>query len=179
MTVVRWIIGLIDTLFINFILGLAVSILAIRWHWLDMRIDSGAFILVLLAFVTVVYILNSKYKIHQYFYWQGCARGFGILSFSALIIAAANGFSIGRLAIVPAYTIREGLLLGRVSLSLINNGFIVWLLLGIVTHLYYYKSGLVLLHSKQSVEVDEKVATLVKLVLYALFASLAVYRIAF
>jgi len=154
MKVVHWIMGLIDTLFINFILGLALAMLVIKSHWLDMRVNAGALILVLLVFVSALYIVNSKYKIHRYFYWQGGNRYLAILVSSVLVIIVTNGFSIERLKIVLAYTIREGFFMNGASLSQLNYALIVCLLLGTVNHLYYYKSQS--LHSKSLALTDEK-----------------------
>ncbi|OEH84973.1 hypothetical protein BHU72_07215 [Desulfuribacillus stibiiarsenatis] len=135
MQILRWVIGLFQTIFIHFLLGLAIAMLMVKWTWLDMRSNAGAMIFALLIISTCVYLLNSKVRLYRKLYWQRPLIGSLLIGFSGIIIVATNSFTIDHMLIVPAYTVRAGFFLKNVSLAQVNMTMLIILIVGLISHI--------------------------------------------
>ncbi|OEF95935.1 hypothetical protein [Desulfuribacillus alkaliarsenatis] len=173
---IKWSMGLFNTLFIHFFVGLAVAMLMVKWTWLDMRTNAGAIIPALLMISGFVYLINTKVRIYQTLYWQ---RPLAIIlvAASGVVIALTNSFNSLHMQIVPASTVRAGFFLKNITLNQINVWVGIVFLIGIVSYVIYHKL-------QTSIDNDDTRSTLkgtkriiILTVMYTVFIILIMYMV--
>lgn len=112
--------------FNSFVWGIVISVLAFQSDWLEMRINIGYFIPIVMILALVGYaFLSKKYSsVHSFNYVFTIVN---IVVCSAICIVLLG---LERLMIVPAAIIRELLFLTKVRFDIINIGLIIMLVLG-------------------------------------------------
>jgi hypothetical protein len=104
--------------------GLLAAVLATRSLWLDMRINAGLIIpVVILMTIIAGLIANNKLRITPEFTLVNLVFCFTLIFFV---------LGIKRLAVIPASIIRESINMSGLSFSFINWVLIIFLTLGLI-----------------------------------------------
>lgn len=133
----------IASIFLFYLIGFNLALLLIQNQWLDMRFDSEFFILISMLvglwFYFVMLFMNGK----QFAIWMN--RKFTVI-ISIVTIITTTLFTIiikQGITIIPAYMTRKALFLtDTMSLSQMNIGLFIWLLIGSVAIIFVQKNQL-------------------------------------
>ena len=104
--------------------GMLAAVLATRSFWLDMRINAGLIIPVVIL-ITVIAGLLAKNKLRM-------TPEFTLVNFVLCLILVFFALGMKRLAVIPASIIRESINMSSLSFSFINWVLIISLTLGLV-----------------------------------------------
>jgi uncharacterized membrane protein YdjX (TVP38/TMEM64 family) len=122
---------LIASLFLFFVIGIAIAILLIQNSWLDMRFDSEYFVTISILTGAWFYFLRTFMSAKKLALWESAKTTAAIIIISMGIIAYFT-ITKGSLAILPAYVVRKSLFLeGIFTLSEINKMLLVVIPIGI------------------------------------------------
>lgn len=119
--------NLFSFIYNGFNLGLFLSILAFQNEWLEMRMNIGLIIFITIGISIVTYVILNKQK-RNINYVTIKVFSFLILALSFSISFFILGFS--RFKTLPASIFREAIGITSLSFSVINNGLIVFILVG-------------------------------------------------
>ncbi|SFE89272.1 TVP38/TMEM64 family protein [Alteribacillus iranensis] len=121
------------SLFLFYVIGLAVSLLLIQNKWLDMRFDSEYFILVMMLTGVWFYFVALFMSASHFIIWTRPLFMRVILPLSAAVIIILTAIK-SSLFVMPAYVTRKGLMLdSMLTLPQMNILILVWVLIGLLS----------------------------------------------
>lgn len=142
MTYLKWVLGLCQTVYVWFLISLAIAMCLTTWSWLDMRVNSEGIISVSLIFCAVVYVLYSLFRLLDralLLFWQKRPWSEVMIWSSIGLIVVLGLFQSGRLAILPASLFRDSVLWGSLTLEQVNVIMLFVVVLGYVCHYVYHR----------------------------------------
>jgi len=113
-------------LYNSFLWALAASLASFKSEWLEMRVNIGIILFALWPLMFIgISLISRKKTIKMDF-------GFSAVNLVICTILGLILYSPGRLAVVPAAIVREGLHMTGISFSSINMVLFVFLAVGII-----------------------------------------------
>ncbi len=120
-------------LFNSFIWGLTAAIIAFQNEWLEMRVNIGFIIPVVMIISTVIYyILLQKKRIKR-----PLKKKFSLISFFVCMVLVTAILGFERIFIVPAAIIREAINMTSISFSTINIFILLVVALGLTAVIFH------------------------------------------
>lgn len=120
---------IVKLLYNGFIWGLLAAVLAFQNTWLEMRINIGYIIPLLIALVLISSLLTGTIK-HDFKLIDRLGLKFAMVNLVLCSIIAFIVLGFDRLAVVPAAIVREGIKATGISFSIINTCIVAILLIG-------------------------------------------------
>lgn len=116
-------------LYNSFIWGIFISILAFQNEWLEMRVNIGVFIPIVMALCLIVGILLKKMGKEHLLQLNLTATIINVLACSIISLAVLG---IERIQVVPASIVREGMKVTNISFDSINIILLLLLIVGLI-----------------------------------------------
>jgi uncharacterized membrane protein YdjX (TVP38/TMEM64 family) len=127
--------GLVDALFMAFVLGISLANMLVNISSLDMMTELGALTLAFAYLFIVVYLLNFFYSMDRWLFWKKKWGKILILILCPIGLIFANHLKWDDMTIVPAALLRDGLHLDT-SLTTLNISMVVFVLVGLLAHFF-------------------------------------------
>ncbi len=125
-------------LYNSFIWGMFISILAFQNEWLEMRINIGMFIPIVMALCLIVGTLLKKMGKEHLLQLNLIATIINVLACSIISLAVLG---IERMQVVPASIVREGMKVTNISFDSINIILLLLLIVGL-TICFFERDGI-------------------------------------
>jgi len=122
---------IVKLLYNSFIWGMLAAVMAFQNTWLEMRMNIGYIIPLLMALVFLLVLVIGALR-HEYKFVDRLNLKSTVVNLIVCSIAAFIVLGFDRLAIVPAAIVREGIKATGISFSIINAIIVTVLLLGTV-----------------------------------------------
>ena len=122
---------ILKMLYNGIIWGLLTAVIAFKSTWLEMRMNIGYIIPLLMIAVLIVGFLIGVIR-QEYKFIDRMGFGFSMVNLIISSIIAITILGLDRIAVVPAAIVREGIKATGISFPIINTIIVIILLLGAV-----------------------------------------------